>query len=143
MVRVSRQCAHQHGQRAAHQEGGQAHQHQWQQPGGQADPLFEPGEWRGGHAQPQGGADAEHGHTDFKARIQQQGLAQAVGVTAKQQPAKGQPGKEGADAGGDGVHLDTYHQRQLFDPQHLIDQGGSTGDKQQQGGGRQCSTAGR
>ncbi|MNO91355.1 hypothetical protein D3C76_828960 [compost metagenome] len=126
-----RQGAHQHRQRAAHEERGQADQGERQQPGERADPLFQPGERAGRVGQGKGCADAEQRHAQLQPGVQAHGPAQPVGPAAEHQPAQGQPGEEGTDAGGDGVDLHPHHQGKLLDPEHLVDQRGGAGDEQQ------------
>ena len=73
-------------------------------------------------------ANAEHGHQYFQPGIQQNRLLQAIGPAPEQPAAESKPGEKRADAGGDRIDLDADQQRELFDPQHLIDQRGRAGD---------------
>ncbi|MNX84318.1 hypothetical protein D3C86_1161110 [compost metagenome] len=137
VLRVSGQGANQHRQGAAHQQGRNTHQRERQHPGQQAHVCFQPGKRAGRQAHGKGCRDTEHGHQHFQPGVQHNRLLHPVRPAPEQQATQGQPGKERADPGGDGIDLDAYDQRQLLDPQHLIHQRRGAGDKQQQGGDQQ------
>ncbi len=75
-----------------------------------------------------GHRDTDQGHPDLQRRIQAQRALHPIHPTPEQQPAQGESGKKGTDAGGDRINVNADDQRQLLDPEHLIDQCGGAGD---------------
>ncbi len=73
-------------------------------------------------------ANAEYRHQYFQPGVEQNRLLQAIGPAPEQPAAEREPGEKRADAGGDRIGLDADYQRQLFDPQDLIDQRCRAGD---------------
>ena len=72
-------------------------------------------------------SNTDQGHSHLQRRIEAQGALDPVHESPQQQPAQREPGKEGAHAGGDGIDVNPDDQRQLLDPEHLINQCGRAG----------------
>lgn len=89
------------------------------------------GECRRKTRQCQRGRNACDGDAHFKDRVQPVWTYGAVGEAPQHQSAQRQSTEEGGDRGRDRIDLDAHHQRELLDPDHLIDQRGDAGQEQE------------
>ena len=125
--------ANHRGQGAAHQEWPYADHQKNERPGKNHALLFQCREKGCRMRESDGHQDTDQGNPDLQRRIQPQRPCYPVDPTPEQHPTQGESGKERADAGCDRINVNADDQRQLLDPEHLIDQCSGAGNDKQQG----------
>jgi len=104
-------------QRAAHQEGRQAHEAERKHPGERTHRVLERDEERRRAGERQRGEDTEGRDTGLERRVESHGARDAVGKSTEREASQGEAPEEGAERDRDGVDLHPDHPAELPHPE--------------------------
>ena len=124
--------AQESGQRAAHQEGGQADECYGEAEGEGARRFPERDERRRRAGEGEGGENAEDGDAGLESRVETHRPLGAVGEPSQERAAQGEPREESGERDRHGVDFHAYDPSELLDPERLVDECYGARERQEQ-----------